>query len=148
MLAHTLQPRSTLTTAASLFFSFSARLSWPNSRTGAHDDVSHYLFLRESGLPIPAELQARVDEIDTITFYVMGKEDTTVGNYWTTLPAWPTKTPRNYYLAPNGRLQTTLPTSATIPPLSYLYVRGRAARGGVLGPRTGKPGPHTRCTQL
>ena len=113
-----------------------SRLSWPNSRTGAHDDASHYLFLRESGLPIPPALQARFDEIKTITFYVMGQENTPVGNYWTTMAAWPPITQQNYWLAPNGRLERTLPTSTTIPPQSYLY-EGRAL-GRALGRGLGR----------
>ena len=95
--------------------------SWPSARTGIHDDISYYLYLRESNLPIPAELEARYNEADVLTFYVMGGDGSVAGNYWTTIPAWPTVSAANYYLAPNGILQTTAPTSGAVAPLSYTY---------------------------
>jgi uncharacterized protein len=94
---------------------------WPNARTGASDDVAYYLFLRESGLAIPPALEARYNQINTVTFYVMGQEDTQVASYWTTLPAFPPFTSTRYYLAPSGRLQLTPPTSGTVAPQSYAY---------------------------
>ena len=96
-------------------------VTWPDMSTSIYDDITTYLFLRESGATIPPELEARVNEADTITFYVMGADGTTVGNYWTTLPAWPTATRTNFYLAPNGTLSRTAPTSTSIAPLTYTY---------------------------
>jgi predicted acyl esterase len=41
------------------------------------------------------------------------------GNYWTTLPAWPSTTRFRLYLAQNGGLVTTAPTAASS--LSYSF---------------------------
>jgi len=57
---------------------------------------------------------------DILNFYVFGpvpayidKNDTYVGNYYTSLPAWPKFTSTNYYLGANGVLSTSAPSTVT-----------------------------------
>ena len=94
---------------------------WVDPVSGIYDDIMYYLFLREDGKDIPPALEQRVAEADTLTFYVMGPENATFGQYWTTLPAWPDATPAHFYLAPSQRLQSTPPTSSTVAPQTYTY---------------------------
>lgn len=47
-----------------------------------------------------------------VTFYVMGTQESgAAGNYWTSLPKWPTYTEENWYFHPDGKLSMTAPTS-------------------------------------
>lgn len=95
---------------------------WPlSSRSSIATDLTLYLFLNQSGMPVPPELEARVQTAKAITFYIMGPAQPTYGNYWTTLDSWPEYTPRAYYLAPNRTLTTTPPTDINISPRTYLY---------------------------
>jgi putative CocE/NonD family hydrolase len=56
-----------------------------------------------------------LDDADAITFYVMGPigDSRATGNWYTTLPNWPTYQPRSYYLSGTGGLQSTIPSAST-----------------------------------
>ena len=61
------------------------------------------------------------DEADIVTFYMMGPgEEATVGNYWTTLPDFPTPTYTPYYLQPDNTLKL-VPTTNTSSEFTYRY---------------------------
>jgi len=66
------------------------------------------------------------NRIDKVNLYVLGtvpnfvsKGTNITGNYWTSLPNWPKATSTDYYLASNGVLTTTAPTTQNT--LAYKY---------------------------
>ena len=94
--------------------------AWPDPKTNLATMLAQYLYFRENNMTVPPNVQARVDEADAITFYVLGAQLSRVGNYWTTLPAWPNVTPYPLYLASNGRLLEKPPTAAN-QSLTFVY---------------------------
>ncbi|KNC47238.1 X-Pro dipeptidyl-peptidase domain-containing protein [Thecamonas trahens ATCC 50062] len=69
-------------------------------------DLATWLFVTTAGEPFDPP------KLDTITFYVMGaNESHAPGSYWTTLPEWPATTPKTFYLAANKVLAVE-PSSA------------------------------------
>ena len=94
---------------------------WPSPKSAIADNIATYLFLRESGMEIPESLRTRVESTGPITFYVMGPANSTDGNFWTTLDAWPPSTPQVLYLTPERILTTEAPTNASLPPFVYEF---------------------------
>lgn len=67
-------------------------------------------------------MEQNTAKLDLYTFYIMGASTfldiyAGYGNYWTTLPAWPSTTRFRLYLAQNGVLQSSAPAIASV--LSY-----------------------------
>lgn len=63
------------------------------------------------------------EHANNVTFYVMGGIDGTgQGNYWTSLPEWPTYGQTNYYIHGNGSMMTTPQEARSNNPTSASYV--------------------------
>jgi len=65
--------------------------------------------------------QGAVEGVDHVTFYVMGPNYWLAphrGNFWTTLPTWPTPTSTKYYFTDSGALTTTVPGDGAA---SFMY---------------------------
>jgi len=111
----------------------------PHGHCGFFDAGESYFPLSRLALPIlqayelfnsleadpdfrPGKAQRRgPEDADLVTFYVMGPgEEATIGNWWTTLPAFPTPTYMAYYMQPDLTLAAT-PTTNTTARFTYLY---------------------------
>jgi len=69
------------------------------------------MFIRENGGKVPEELEKKLADVQAITFYVLGQENSQVANYWTTVPDWPQVRDLIFYFHSNGVLSDSIPTS-------------------------------------
>jgi len=86
--------------------------NFPRGRIILPRQLRQELFLRINGDKVPEDLAKAVAEVEALTLYVMGPDNAYIGNYWTTIPTWPTKNNTNFYLHGDHTLQTVPPTNS------------------------------------
>jgi len=85
---------------------------YPNFVINDWFNLSLAIFQNQTNAPV-------YQRIDKVNLYVLGpvpnylpRGTNYTGNYWTSVPAWPTATNTKYYLSANSVLSTTAPTTA------------------------------------
>jgi uncharacterized protein len=86
--------------------------AWPNPTSNIASQIAQALYYSADGRPVPAAVQARVNEAQAVTFYVLGSDRSRDGNYWTTRADWPPSSPLRLYLSADGRLVEKPPAAA------------------------------------
>jgi len=113
-------------------------------------ELTYEVFACANNKPVNTSCAAGIKErtgLDSVNLYVMGPDDgaATVGQHWTSIPAFPPTTTVNYYLHTGYSLSTSLPTSSSAS-ASFVYnpatpvptVGGNELFGGC-GPQDQRP---------